>query len=269
MKKSGVAGMLFVILVCCFLTGCSGVLKNERMDREVERIIAALNEDDADQIFLSMYPDAVTREEFDEAYEKIHQLWQKSDSHTIKLNAINMRKTLSNSGDSQICEAQYYIYTQDKFYTIYLTHLSDDKGDGLYGFYLKVGAEPMLISGSFTTARENSVLQWGILILGVLSYLFIIVTVVDILRKRPRLFGLWLAAVLTFFSLQIKVVPDNSYMGVGVNWFVMSSYKIYNNDSWILFLALPVGAIVYWCLRKKLKPKQKKPQIPVDISQVQ
>ncbi len=269
MKKASVVWVVLIILVCCFMTGCAGVLENESMDLEVEKIIEALNEDDADKIYSAMYPNAVTREEFDEAYEKIHKFWQKSDSHTKKLNAINTKKTLNKSGNSVICEAQYYVYTQDNFYTIYLNYLSDDKGEGLYGFYLQVGAEPMLISGSFRTVRENSVLQWGVLLFGVLSYIFIIITVVDILRKRPRLFGLWLVAALAFFSLQIKRVPDNSYMGVAVNWFALSSYKIYNNGSWILFFAVPVGAIVYWCLRKKLKPKQKKPQIPVDISPVQ
>lgn len=252
MKKERIACLLLSILVCCFLSGCGNLLKNEQMDREVEHLIKALNEDDADEIFLSLYPDVVTREEFDEAYKSIRKIWKKSDSYTMKLNSINTQKNYSNSGDSLIYKAQYYIYMQDNAYTFDLTYLSDGNGDGLYGFYINIGAGPMLISGSFTTARENSVLQWGILLLGVLFYLLIIVTVVDILRKRPRLFGLWLVAALTFFSFQFKIMQDNFYAGVSVNWFVISAYKIYNNDSWTLFLALPAGAIVYWCLRKKL-----------------
>lgn len=252
MKKARIVSLFLSILICCFLSGCGNLLKNEQMDREVERLIAALNEDDADRIFQSLHPGIVTREEFDESYEAIRKIWQKSYTHTKKLNAINTQKTLGSSGNSQICEAQYYVYTPDKFYTINISHLSDDNGDGMGGFYLKVGAEPMLISGSFTTAGENSVIQWGILLFGVLSYLLVIITVVDILRKRPRLFGLWLVAVLTFFSFHVQKMPDNFYMGVGVKWFIMPAYNIYNNGSWILILAFPVGVIVYWCLRKKL-----------------
>lgn len=252
MKKKRIVCLLFSILACCFLTGCGNLLKNEQMDREVERLIAALNEDDADRIYQSLYPGIVTREEFDESYEAIRKIWEKSYTHTKKLNAINTKKTMGNTGNSNICEAQYYIYTPDKFYTINISYLSDDIGEGMGGFYLQPGAEPMQISGSFTTASENSVLQWVILIYATLSYLLIIITVVDILRKRPRLFGLWLVVVLAFFSFLLRKVPDNTYVSVGVNWFIMSSLKIYNNGSWILILAVPAGAVVYWCLRRRL-----------------
>ena len=154
-----------------------------------------------------MYPGIVTREEFDESYETIRRLWERSDGHTAKLRSINTKKNLNQSGNSLVCQAQYYVYTQEQSYTITLTYRSDDIGEGIYRFDINVGAEPVLISGGFTTARENSVLQWGLLVLSILSYLFIIVTVVDILRKRPRLFGVWLAAALTFIGFWVQAAP--------------------------------------------------------------
>lgn len=59
-------------------------------------------------------------------------------------------------------------------------------------------------------------------------------------------------AALTFFSFLLRKVPDNTYVSMGVNWFIMPALKIYNNGSWILVLAFPAGAVVYWCLRRKL-----------------
>ncbi len=249
MRKSSVAVLLLSILFCFFLSGCAGLFKNERMEQEVEQLIDALNEDDADQIFLSMYPGVITREEFDKSYEAIRLLWNKSDEHTIRLNSINTQKSL---GNSLICQVRYYVYTRDNAYTITLTHLSDNNGDGIYRFNLTAGAEPVLISGGFKTAMANSVLQWGVLFLCVLSYLFIIFTAVDILRKRPRLFGLWLAAALTFFSFQMQITPSNFHANVGINWFVMSAFKIYTNDIRHFVFALPMGSILYWCFRRKL-----------------
>lgn len=251
MKKTRIVCLSFIILVCCFLSGCGNMLKNEQMDREVERLIAALNEDDADRIYQSLHPGIVTREEFDESYETIRKIWEKSYIHTKKLNAINTQKSLGNTGNSHLCEAQYYVYTPDKFYTINISYLSDDNGEGVGGVYLKEGAEPMQISGSFTTASENSVLQWAILIHAALSYLLIIITIVDILRNRPRLFGLWLVVVLAFFSFLLQRAP-NTYVSLGVNWFIMSSLKIYNNGSWVLIFAIPAGAVFYWCQRRRL-----------------
>ena len=252
MKKSSAIMLLFSILFCSILSGCADLLRNEDMDKEVAYLIEALNEDDADRIFLSMYPDVVTREEFDESYEAVRQLWEESGEYTTKLNSINTRKNFNKTGDFLICQAQYYVYTQVQDYTITLTYRSDDNGEGLYQFNLNVGAEPVLISGGFTTAGKNSALQWALLLLSVLSYLFIIVTAVDILRKRPRLFGVWLAAALTFMGFGIQVSSAGLHVGGNVSWFVLSAFKIYSTGSRKFVAALPVGAIVYWCLRKKL-----------------
>ena len=244
--------LLLSVLLCCLLSGCADLLKSEEMDEEAARLINALNENDADQIFQSMYPGVVTREEFDESYESVRQLWEQSDDYTMKRKSINTKKNFNKSGDSLVCQAQYYVYTQNQEYTITLTHLSDNNGDGVYQFNLNAGAEPVLISGGVTTAGENSALQWGLLLLSVLSYLFIIVTEVDILRKRPRLFGVWAAAALTFMGFSIQVSPSNFHVGGNVSWFILSAFRIYSGGRRNFIFALPVGAIVYWCLRKKL-----------------
>lgn len=252
MKKSRVTVLFLFVLICCFLSGCADLLRNEEMDKELELLIEALNEDDADRIFQFMYPDVSTREEFDASYETIRRIWEQSDSYTTKLISINTNKTFGNSGASLTCRAKYYIYTEDKDYTVSLTYLSDDKGDGLYQFDLAAGAEPVLMSGGFTTAKENTAFQWVMLVFCVLTYLFMIVTVVDILRKRPRLFGVWLVAALTFFSLQMRRTPTDFHIGGIVTWFAMSAFKIYSNGIRSFVFALPAGAVVYWFLRKKL-----------------
>ena len=265
MKKPSIKLLLLSILLCCIISGCVGLLKNERMDEMIEQLIIALNEDDADQIFQSMYPDAVTREEFDALYEGISERWEKSDSYTFKLNSINTNKSINNSGDTIICKAQYYVYTENDNFTFNITYRSDDKGEGLYAFDIMHGTIPVLISGGFTTAKENSTPQWGALIFGVLSYIFIIITIIDILRKRPRLYGIWLVAAMTFFAFQVQIVPGNLHMGGFVTWFAMSAFKIYSNKTCNFVFALPVGAVVYWFFRKKMLAQKCEPdKLPIN-----
>ena len=251
MKRSSVV-ILFFILCCCVLTGCADLLKNEDMEQRVVFLIEAFNEDDADRIFLEMYPDVVTREEFDESYEAVRELWETSDEYTIKLKSINTKKNFNPSGDFSICQAQYYVYTQAKDYTITFTYRVDDSGEGLYQFHLNVGTVPVLVSGGITTAGENSALQWALLIFSALSYLLVIVTVADILRKRPRLYGVWLIAALFFAAFRIQAAPANFHLGGNVALLVLSAFKIYTTGSRNFVFALPVGAIVYWCMRKRL-----------------
>ena len=66
------------------------------------------------------------------------------------------------------------------------------------------------------------------LVLLVLSLLIMIVTIVDIVRKKPLKYG-W------FIVLALIILP-----------FTVSG----------LAIALPVGALLYWCLRKSLMKKK-------------
>ena len=136
MKKTQLLAFVLAFLCCCVLSGCADMLKKEDMDQEVERLIAALNEDDADAVFQSMYPGVVSREEFDDSYETIQSLWERSDEHTTKLRSISTNKNFDKFGESLVCKAQYYVYTQDQSYTITLTYRSDDIGEGIYRFDL-------------------------------------------------------------------------------------------------------------------------------------
>ncbi len=256
MKKSNAVMLFFAILLCCFLSGCADLLKNERMDQEVEQIIAALNEDDADQIYESMYPDVVTREEFDKSYEPIRQIWKKCDEHTTKMTSIHINNNQNNSEMIRTYQVQYYVYTPEDSYTINLTYRSDDKGEGVYGFNLTPGTVPVLLSGGFTTFKANSAVQWVLLIVCILSYLFVIVTAVDILKKRPRWYGAWLAAAFAFVCLQMKIVPKNFHVSGGVSFFAMSALKVYSTGARNFVVAFPAGALVYWCMRKKLLVKR-------------
>ena len=53
MKKSSAVTLFLFILLCCFLSGCASLPKNEHMEQEAEQLIAALNEDDATIIHVS------------------------------------------------------------------------------------------------------------------------------------------------------------------------------------------------------------------------
>ena len=110
--------LLLMLLPCCLLAGCKSLIKSDQMDQQLEQLITALNEDNADQIYQFMYPGVVTREEFETAYEEFQLAWVKSTRYTTKLNAINVKNNFSNSGSSKTWQAQYYVFTEDTSYTI-------------------------------------------------------------------------------------------------------------------------------------------------------
>ena len=106
------------------------------------------------------------------------------------------------------------------------------------------------------TFPENSPFQWFVLILAIPEYIFILLTIIDILRKHPRLFGVWICAALTFFCFRVLVAPNGFRAGGGILFFPLSFFKIYSDGARKFVLTIPVGAIVYWCMRKKLLAKK-------------
>ncbi len=248
--------LLLMILPCCLFSGCISLQQKEQLTQQLQQIITALNEDNAEQIYQLIYPDIITREEFDAVYEDIRQTWIKSTDYTTKLNTISVNKNFSSSGSSLICKAQYCVFTEDNSYTITLAYLSDSNGSGLSQFNLTANSAPVLISGSLMTFPENSPFQWFVLILAIPEYIFILLTIIDILRKHPRLFGVWICAALTFFCFRVLVAPNGFRAGGGILFFPLSFFKIYSDGARKFVLTIPVGAIVYWCMRKKLLAKK-------------
>lgn len=248
--------LLLMLLPCCLLSGCLSLRQNEQITQQLQQIITALNEDNADQIYQFMYPGLVTREDFDSAYEDIRLTWTKSADYAIKLNTISVQQNFSSSGASQLCQAQYCVFNDELSYTITLTYLSDSNGSGLSQLDLTANTTPVLISGSLMTFMENSPVQWFMLILTILEYIFILLTIIDILRKRPRLFGVWIGAALTFFCFRVLITPKGFQAGGGLLFFPLSFFKIYSDGARNFALAIPAGAVAYWCLRKKLLAKK-------------
>lgn len=49
-----------------------------------------------------LYPDVVTRGEFDNSYETIREIWRKCDEHTLKLTSIHYNTNLNLGSSGKI-----------------------------------------------------------------------------------------------------------------------------------------------------------------------
>lgn len=255
MKKRHFLILLCAALLFCLSLGGCGMIKNEEMDQRLEKLILALNEDDGEKVFQSMYPGAVSREDFDIGYSYIQNIWNPSDTYTVKMNSINVKKNVGSNA-SYLCQAEYYVLFEDSAYYVTLVYLSDSGGAGLYNINVSSTSNTILLSGSLLTPGENSIGQWLLLLLGILEWIFAVFTIVDIIRKRPRLFGLWILAALVFFYVGYTTNGSAFQFNLGVQIFILPGLKLYGGGLRQLIVTLPAGSIVYWCRRKKLIAKK-------------
>lgn len=72
-------------------------------------------------------------------------------------------------------------------------------------------------------------------------------------------------AAIAFVCLQIQIVPNNVHLGGGVYGFVLSALKVYSTGARNLVVGFPAGALVYWCMRKKLLAKKSKDSLMTNM----
>ena len=83
---------------------------------------------------------------------------------------------------------------------------------------------------------------------------------VDVVRKRPKLWGLWLAGMFLFLVLFFNGGVGHFQYGVTVGIFSPTYLLRFQGGELRLRLGLPVGAILYWIFRNKLPRRPSKQQ---------
>lgn len=206
----------FLIACMCILTGC---FKNEVLDREMYELVTALNQDDSRLFLECFYPIEINEEAVDAKFQEIKTLWEKVDPASMKLTSFSM-KTESINGTRIKSHTGVYEFTMRNLpWRLELLHWQSEDASGLTHFNLTQIPESTLsvsIHGIITAACS---------MVHILCFVLVIIDVIQKKRKKPILLIL---LGLVYFRLRVNAFS---------------------------FL-LPLGAIIYFLIRKKLKSKE-------------
>ena len=208
MKKKLLAAMLAVL--CLLLCGCS--FHNKTLDAQMRAVVAALNEDDEAAFAELLYLPEPGEEDVHALYSGLHELWIVSDPDTARMRNIQINTTNGEkhyTGD--------YIF--DSGMALRISYYSGDFGSGIEE--IAVGAHE---AQSDTPLPRFDAHLIPLLASGVLSLIAVVVTIVDIVRKKPRNYGWFIVLAIVTFRLNLN------------DWRIV----------------LPLGAIVWWCIRSSV-----------------
>lgn len=207
----------FLLIACtCILTGC---LKNDVLDREMNELVTALNQGDS-QLFLEcFYPIEINEEAADAKFQEIKTLWEKVDPASMKLTSFSM-KTESINGTRIKSHTGVYEFTMRNLpWRLELLHWQSEDASGLARFNISQIPESTLsvsVHGIITAACS------------MVHILCFVLVIIDVIRKKRRKPVLLILLGLVYFRLRV------------------------NEFSFLL----PLGAIIYFLIRKKLKSKE-------------
>ena len=214
MKKRCFALCLLGILVlgCLGLAGCG--IKHETLDEQMTRMVTALNEGDEAAFAALLYPGMEKEYDLHEFFSQLEEYWVPVSPEELSLVSFNIY-TGTNGKSSQ---GMYAVPGNEKINTLLLAYAETEEASGVSTIYLQQRDEQ-------ETAAGKSVPEW---ILTGLCAAVQILTIIDILVKKPRKFGWYILLALFFFNFALHL----------------------NEVSFTLYI--PLGAILYWCLRRKL-----------------
>ncbi len=227
MEKKKLLTLVAIFIACGMITAFvlltffgSSILKNDILDSQLDAFVTSMNSDDPESLKRIFHP-SVYAEDVDAWYAKNHPLWPNTPLEAFKTKSINVN---TYNKDGVKCERYKGVWTAnigESLYELTIVYDSDDKGSG-------VGTLSINQIG-----KANGATYYLSVILLIIYVLIVIYTVIDIIRYKPRLYGLFIAIVI---GLLFRI-------------------KIYEVD-----FTIPLGVVIYWLARKRLMQAKSKVQ---------
>jgi len=253
MKKSILKRILALVMaaILLLLCGCASIKEGGAfLDGKLEQFMACIEANDKEGAAELAYNQELGKNMTD-AFDGLAAYWPAKASDAYTRQSINV--TIRNT--AKIYQGSYLVESGGEEYIVDITYAEDENGVGITMLYANLSADVVAATtptGTLQTAAENTPLQWCFLALWPICIAFVIFTIVDILRKKPRYYGLWIAAAVIFLSVSLQISDSNLHF----NWLL----AILNQSQWLQYpdgantftLGLPAGAIAYWCVRGSL-----------------
>lgn len=253
---------MLLTLLLLFLVGCgqqdeweravkaaellNDITEDSQLREDTEEMLDALITDDVTGAYGTMYA-GVDYNEFLKVYEQLSL--GLSNIEGYQLVASNINKSVTNG---QATVSVRYMMTAGK-QRFFVDVARADGYDGLIAFYVNEYV-PVTTTGTLGNMQDANVLQWIILMVGLLEVVFVVWVFVDCCRHKMRKKWLWLLIIaLGYLVVQLIATPEQFRLGMRLGAFLSyTSLVCYSTGGFTLRLMIPAGAVIYLILRKRL-----------------
>lgn len=268
--KKGICLILTVFLCAAFLSGCTGVTIQDdpSIRANVDAFLDAILAEDRDAAYGALCKE-IGAEEFRSAYGEIRECLKDVDTYELTPIQYNYRV---NNGTESITLA-YRMVTDEGVFVV--SAASAEGYEGLVTLYVTPEEKTALIyTGTPGHMQGANALQWTVLVIGFLSWAFVLWMCVDCCRRKIKRKVLWVLLILlagVIVTLSISGTGVNLRFNIGI-YLQISALIRYGNGASKLSLVIPAGAVIYLCCRKKLIEKGRIPESlvaeipPVEVS---
>ncbi len=255
--------VLILVLIAVFsfsFASCDSLLETDEGNAIKAHCITLIDgvlEDDP-ELSKSALIEKINQESFEKNFAKLKECFANVETYSL-----TQKRWYSGYNNGQAYyEAAFEMTTNEETYVV--TALTVDGYDKLYHFNVtKKSESDVIYTGTLTTLEGSTPLQWFMLVIALALFAFTVWMIVDVIKRKIGKKPLWIIfIVLGAFSLSLNGGVGGLKLGfhAGIYLFQYSRLVIYGSGNFVLSLVLPVGSIVYFFVRKKLKAPAYKPK---------
>lgn len=181
------------------------------------------------------------------------------------LEACHITKNVINGVSSQTIR---YLLTAGEL-QLWVDTVETEGYEGLTGFHL---TPVTTTNGTLKAMEGTNAIQWVFLVIGMLEIGFMLWMLVDCCCRKIQKKWLWILVVLLgSITWILTLTPQQIYLNLNYGLFFSYTALIgYSTGGFALRVYLPIGAVVYLCLRKTLLKKKQEAEnqkiLPLEIA---
>ena len=240
---------LGILLLCMVLMLCACMMpeENQVLKGKTQAMLDAILADDAAAV-RGMISTDISNTEFETFYAQAREVFGGIAEYELK--QLNWHKNITNGVTIQ--QAQFLMTAGEDTYVLQIV-LSSEM-EGIAGFQFDRYVETVT-TGTLLTMQGANGAQWVFLLIGLAEIGLIIWAVVDCARSKIKKKALWIVLIL-FGSViwTLSAVQGKLNFNFNIGMFLTHTALLrYSTGGFMLRLYLPIGMVVYWFLRKKLR----------------
>lgn len=261
MKRNRICIALVLLCVALMLCACMTAEENQELKGKTQAMVDAVLANDMSAA-RGMLSTDITDAEFEIFYSQARALFGEASQYQLK--QINWHKNITNGVTVQ--QAQFLMTAGEDTYILQIVTSSETTG--IAGFRFDRYMETVT-TGTWLTMQGADGAQWVLLLIGLAEIGLMIGTAIDCARSKIKKKALWIVLIL-FGSViwTLSAVQGKVSFNLNVGLFLSHTALLrYSTGGFVLRLYLPVGMVIYWCLRRKLRaevavPPQEYPAQP-------
>jgi hypothetical protein len=189
---------------------------------------------------------AVAREDFSPVYAQMREMLRGVSAYTLRQLGTN--RTGGEYAVSFLVEAE----AEDGERSYAATAYEKEGTPGVSAFLLQRNAESVVPLGALTNMKGAGALSWCMLILGGLSWLFILAAAIDCGRNAKKNRGIMLFIILFgMATFGLTLAPNAGFSITHGYYEPYSAMLYYPSGQQTLRFFLPIGAIGWFALRRR------------------